>query len=114
VTVALVGRDLLFGSRIADLVARSGQSFVRVDDPAQLPEPSTLGVVLVDWSDRAAEWEDQLRAWVPAAEGEGTPRVVLFGSHNDLDAHAAARAFGHGPMWGRSRVLTDLPRLLGG
>ena len=110
-TVALVGRDLLFGSRVADLVARSGRPFVRVDEPLALPAAGTLSIVPVDWSERAPEWEDQLRAWRSA---DGAPRLILFGSHKDLDAHAAASAFGHGPMWGRSRVLTDLPKVLGG
>jgi len=109
VTVALVGRDLLFGSRVADLVARAAVSFVRVDDPAQLPDPQQLTLVLVDWSDRAPDWQDRLRAWLPVAGG---PRLILFGSHKDLDAHAAARAMGQGPMWGRSRILTDLPKVL--
>lgn len=112
-TVALVGRDLLFGSRVADLVARSSRPFLRVDDPSQLPAPDTLSVVLVDWSERSSDWEDRLRAWYPN-DAPGQPRMILFGSHRDLAAHAAARSLGHGPMWGRSRILSDLPKLLAG
>ena len=113
-TVALVGRDLLFGSRIADLVARSGRPFIRVDGPEDLPDPEALAVVLVDMSDRGRDWEDRLRAWYAASADIAAPRVILFGSHKDLAAHAAARTLGHGPMWGRSRILADLPKVLAG
>ncbi|HEX6655386.1 MAG TPA: hypothetical protein VF153_04150 [Candidatus Limnocylindria bacterium] len=112
-TVALVGRDLLFGSRVADLVARSGRQFLRVDDPSMLPAAKTLSVVLVDWTERAPDWEKGLRDWYSASDG-AQPRLILFGSHKDLTAHAAARSLGHGPMWGRSKVLADLPKVLDG
>ena len=112
-TVALVGRDLLFGSRVADLVARSGRQFLRFDDPSMLPAADRLSIVLVDWSERTPDWEEELRAWYRAGDG-ALPRIILFGSHKDLTAHAAARSLGHGPMWGRSRILSDLPKVLAG
>jgi hypothetical protein len=39
-------------------------------------------------------------------------RVILFGPRTDLEAHAAARAAGLGPMWARSKVIAGLPSLL--
>ncbi len=110
-TVALVSRELLFASRIADAASRAGVAFVRVDDPSTLPSPDTLRLVLVDWAERDMGWADALAAWCQGAPASA-PRVVLFGPHTDLEAHAAARAAGLGPMWARSKLLSDLPSLL--
>ena len=44
--------------------------------------------------------------------GEHTVRVVVFGPHTDLEAHAAARAAGIGPMMARSKLVTSLAELL--
>jgi hypothetical protein len=38
--------------------------------------------------------------------------VILFGPHGDLEAHAAARATGLGPMIARSKLVADLPTLV--
>jgi hypothetical protein len=112
VKVALVGRDLLFGSRIAGVVDRAGHMLIRIDDPSGLPEPAAVSIVLIDWTERGPAWADQLRAWNEAVPPADRARLVLFGSHSDLSAHAAAAAAGLGPMWARSRVISDLPRLL--
>jgi hypothetical protein len=61
--------------------------------------------VLVDWSARQPHWADALRRL-------SGPRLVLFGPHTDLEAHAAARDAGLGPMWARSRLLSGLASLL--
>jgi hypothetical protein len=60
--------------------------------------------VLVDWSSRRAGWADALSA--------SGARVILFGRHTDLEAHADARAAGLGPMWARSKLVTELPSLV--
>jgi hypothetical protein len=39
-------------------------------------------------------------------------RVILFGRHTDLEAHAAAREAGLGPMWARSKLVTELSDLI--
>ena len=39
-------------------------------------------------------------------------RVILFGRHTDLEAHADARAAGLGPMWARSKLVAELPQLM--
>lgn len=102
--VAAVVDDLMLFSRIESAARVSGAALLRVDDPASLPADAEL--VLVDWSARRQDWTDALRGH-PA-------RVVLFGPHTDLEAHAAAREAGLGPMWARSRLLATLPDLLSG
>ena len=111
-TLALVAKDLLFGSRVAGLAEQAGRGFLRVDHPRLLPSASEVAVVLVDWSERLPDWTEALRAWGTAQDGEPEPRVILFGPHIDRSAHEAARASGYGPMWARSRVLNDLPKVL--
>ena len=100
--VAAVVDDLMLYSRIESAARVTGASLIRVDDPSSLPADAEL--VLVDWSARRDSWADALRAH--------PGRVVLFGPHTDLEAHAAARAAGLGPMWARSRLLTSLGELL--
>jgi hypothetical protein len=106
-----VVRDLMFGSRIFDAASRAGAELVRVDSPADLPPPDQLDLVLVDWGDRSSDWGDLLTAWV-ASTTPAPPRLVLFGPHTDLRAHAAAREAGLGPMWARSRLIRSLGSLL--
>jgi len=101
--VAAVISDLMIYSRIDSAVAAADASLVRVDTPVDLPPD--LDLILVDWSARQPDWTDALRA-------RTTSRVILFGQHTDLAAHAAARGAGLGPMWARSKLLSDLSRLL--
>lgn len=112
-TVVLVGRDLLFGSRIADAAARSGRDFIRVEDPTGLPPPASVQLVLVDWAERRPDWGERLLAWSAEVSQAQRPRLVVFGPHTDLVAHAAARAAGLGPMWARSKLVAGLQSLLG-
>ena len=95
--------DLIFFSRIAAAADDAAVELVRADDPTQLP--AELDLVLVDWSARRPGWGDALRS-------RRAGRIILFGPHTDLAAHADARAAGLGPMWARSKLLTDLPKLL--
>jgi hypothetical protein len=103
--VGAVIDDLMLYSRIDAAATVAGAELVRVSDPADLP--TDLDLVLVDWSARRAQWADLLRTRTGAA------RVILFGRHTDLEAHAEARAAGLGPMWARSKLVADLPGLLG-
>ena len=104
--VAAVISDLMLYSRIESAASAAGVALVRVDSPAGLPD--NLDLVLVDWSARRPDWVDALAPWRDRAHG----RLLLFGQHTDLEAHAAARAAGLGPMWARSKLLTELPVLL--
>lgn len=100
--VAAVVSDLMLFSRIDAAATDAGASLVRVDSPSDLPD--ALDLVLVDWSARAPDWAEALRAL--------DMRVVLFGQHTDLEAHAAARAAGLGPMWARSKLLAELSNVM--
>jgi hypothetical protein len=100
VRAAAVIGDLMLYSRIEAAASAAGADLVRVDSPADVPPEVDL--VLVDWSDRRPDWADAL-----ARSSAG--RVILFGRHTDLEAHAAARAAGLGPMWARSKLVTELP-----
>lgn len=103
--VAVVVSDLILYSRIESAAHRSGAELVRSDHPAGLPEGVDL--VLVDWSARGGDWGAALRS-----AREAGARVVLFGPHTDLEAHAAARGEHLGPMQARSKVLSALPKLM--
>jgi hypothetical protein len=111
-TVALVSRELMMATRIADAAARAGVDFVRVDEPSGLPSPALVSLVLVDWAERSDGRAEALRRWCGDAPESSRPRIILFGPHTDLDAHAAARSAGLGPMWARSKLLSELPSLL--
>ena len=100
--VAAVLTDLMTYSRIESAAHASRVELARVDRPADAPSDADL--VLVDWSERRPSWIEALRAHAG--------RVILFGPHTDLAAHAAARNAGLGPMWARSKLIADLPDLL--
>jgi hypothetical protein len=103
----------MMGSRIAAAADAAGATFLRADDPSQLPPPDHVDLVLVDWSERSPEWGPQLSKWCDLAPPSGPPpRVVLFGPHVDLEAHADARAAGLGPMMARSKLVARLPAVL--
>ena len=101
--VAAVISDLMLFSRIESAASAAGAYSIRVDSPADLPDD--LDLVLVDWSARLPDWTDALR-------GRTGSRVVLFGPHTDLRAHADALASGLGPMWARSKLVTELADLV--
>ena len=103
--VAAVVADLMLFSRIEAAASAAGARLVRVDSPAELSADEPLDLILVDWSARQPDWPDALR-------GRTASRVILFGPHTDLDAHAAAREAGLGPMWARSKLVAELPSLL--
>ena len=106
---AAVIRDLMLFSRIEAAAAVGGAFLLRADAPGDVPTEPAPDLVLVDWSDRSPAWADALRTWRAAVPGA---RVILFGPHTDLEAHAAAREAGLGPMWARSKLVAELPTLL--
>ncbi|MCV0377549.1 hypothetical protein [Microbacterium sp.] len=103
--VAAAVADLMLFSRIEAAVAAAEASLVRVDSPSELAPNADFDLLLVDWSARRPDWADALR-------GRTASRVILFGPHTDLEAHAAARAAGLGPMWARSKLVSELPSLV--
>lgn len=112
-TVAVLARDLMIGSRIAAAAERAGVGLTQVGDPDELPPAEGLRLLLVDWADRAPDWGERITTWCARAPESARPRILLFGPHVDLKAHAAARAAGLGPMRARSKLVADLPNLFG-
>lgn len=108
--VAIVARDLIIATRIADAATAAGHDVVRVDRPEELPPGDGVALAFVDWGAREPDWGGQLLAW--AATSRFKPRLVLFGPHTDLAAHAEARAAGIGPMLARSKLVAGLGRLV--
>lgn len=109
-TVAVVSRDLLFTSRIVGAGRAAGVEVLRLDSPQRLPSPGALRLLMVDWEQRDGDWPQILRRWLDRQPVP--PRVILYGPHTDLAAHATARDAGLGPMWARSRLMSALPTLL--
>jgi hypothetical protein len=109
VRVAAVVRDLMTFSRILEAATRSGAQLHRFDSPADLPPTDPIDLLLVDWSDRSPDWSSGIVVW---RDSHGPTRIVIFGAHTDLEAHAAARAAGLAPMWARSKLVASLDLLL--
>ena len=105
--VAAVVTDLMLYSRIESAAHVTGVELARVDSPHHIPPDAEL--VLIDWSARDWGWGTEIGAWRDRTQHA---RVVLFGPHTDLEAHAAARDAGLGPMWARSKVVSKLMELL--
>jgi len=110
--VAIVARDLMIATRISDAATAAGRTSVRVDTPAELPPAASVSIVFVDWASREPGWGEWLAAWCTDAPLSVQPRIIVFGPHSDLEAHAEARAAGIGPMLARSRLVSRLPELV--
>ena len=102
--VGVVVDDLMLYSRIDGAASAADATVVRVSSPSDLP--ADLDLVLVDWSANEPSWVEAINAVSAQA------RVIVFGPHTDLEAHASARAAGLGPMWARSKLVAELPALL--
>lgn len=112
VIVAVLTSDLLFGSRILSAAEEAGADVRRYSSPANLPPAGDVGLLLVDWGARGLDWGAALSEWRASAPEPRQLRIVLYGPHTNLEAHAVARAAGLGPMWARSKLLNALPSLL--
>jgi hypothetical protein len=108
--VAIVARDLIIATRIADAATAAGHGVVRVDRPDELPPAGSVGVAFVDWGSREPGWAERLAGWMATPNAQ--PRLVVFGPHTDLAAHADARAAGIGPMLARSKLIAGLDDML--
>ena len=112
--VVAVVRDLISASRIEEAVTSTGGTMTRLDDVAGLPSGEAVDLLFVDWAARQPGWDAAITDWRNAVDAAGAaqPRVILFGPHTDLAAHADARAAGLGPMRARSAFFSSLPDLL--
>lgn len=111
-TAVLISRDLLIASRVADAFARGDRELLRIDRPSELDGLEGVSLVLVDWGEREPGWSEAIKTWLGRNGRTEVPRVIVFGPHIDLEAHAAARASGLGPMWARSKLLAEVGRLV--
>jgi hypothetical protein len=111
VKVVILSRDLIIASRILAEASAEGHDAELVSEPTRLPPAAAVDRLFVNWADRAAEWTPALNNWRATDPSQGL-RIILFGPHSDLDAHAAAKAAGLGPMLARSKLVADIPRLI--
>lgn len=108
--IAAVTPDLMTFSRIEAAATAAGHVVHRADAPFDLPPAIAVDLVLVDWGARGDSWGRDLQTW--KAEGsDALPRIIAFGPHTDLVAHAAAREVSLAPVWARSRLFSSLPGL---
>jgi hypothetical protein len=113
-SVVVLSRDLILASRILGQASSAGHDTLLVWEPSALPPVGSVDLLFVNWADRAASWAGAIREWSAAAPGSHKPRLLLYGPHADLEAHAAAKAAGLGPMVARSKLVADLPLLIEG
>lgn len=99
-------------SRILDQAKASGHDAMLIGDPSNLPPAEVVDLLFVNWDDRGSGWGARLAEW-RGVENTSPPRIILFGPHSDLQAHADARAAGLGPMWARSKLVIALGDELG-
>jgi hypothetical protein len=112
VTVVVLSRDLLIASRILSQAEAARREARMVVQPADLPSADEVDLLFVNWTDRDADWGARLHDWCAGAPASQQPRIILFGPHTDLEAHAAARDAGLGPMVARSKLIADLPIIM--
>jgi hypothetical protein len=112
VKVVVLSRDLIIASRILGRATAAGHDAQLIGEPSSLPAAGSVDLLFVNWADRIRTWGNDLQTWRVDAPPSGGPRVVLFGPHSDLAAHADARAAGLGPMWARSKLVAELPSML--
>lgn len=110
--VLALSRDLILASRIVAEATANGHDAQLIEDPADLPPATSVDLLFVNWADRQAAWARMLSEWRGEAPARSQPRVILYGPHTDLDGHADARASGLGTMLARSKLVSEIPRLV--
>lgn len=107
--VAVLADDLIWATRLADIVKRAGGEPVRLANTALLRAAvSTLDAVIVDLTARSY---DGLVA-VTTAAGARLP-VVAVGQHDDMDGRQAAKAAGAAKVYAYRAVFEHGDRDLG-
>lgn len=112
--IVVLSRDLIIASRILDRAAAAGHDALLIGEPSALPPATSVDILFVNWGDRQETWADALRRWRSDHQAAAGRRLILFGPHKDVDAHAAARAAGLGPMRARSSLVAALRALMQG
>ena len=109
--VVVLVSDLITASRIESVVIRSEGTFDRIESPEALAAFAEADLLVVDWAAREPRWAAAISTWREGGP-EPRPRVILFGPHTDLEAHAEARASGLGPMLARSALSGEVERVM--
>jgi CheY-like chemotaxis protein len=106
--------DLMFASRISGEARALGSTVKQVRSPDQLLDltrQETPSCVLVDLAFPGLDLSDLFRRLAEACPSP--PRVAAYGSHVDTERLRAARSAGCDPVLPRSKVVEELPRILG-
>jgi hypothetical protein len=111
VRVVVLVSDLITASRIESVVTRDQGTVDRIESPDALGAFADADLLVVDWAAREPRWAETISTWRDDGP-EPRPRVILFGPHTDLEAHAAARASGLGPMLARSALGGEVERVM--
>lgn len=110
--VIVLSRDLIIASRILDQAAAAGHVAKLIEEPSALPPARSVDLLFVNWADREEWWGDAIRRWRSDGPAAADQRLILFGPHTDLEAHAAARTAALGPMLARSKLVAALHSLM--
>ena len=104
--VAAFVPDLLFGSKVIEMLRAAGHEPVLVSDLARL-EPDTADVLVVDLTVDATERVKQI-------EGTRTDglRTLAFYAHTEADVRALAEQAGFDLVVPRSRMAREGPQLI--
>ena len=111
--VALV-TDLIFATRIADVIHQQGGEPVMVSSAAEFRQAIERWpvLILIDVHALPAEqWHPEVQRAKNLPQSKSIP-IYGFGSHVDTAALKAARAAGCDHVWARSRFVEELPRLV--
>ncbi len=111
--VVLFVDDLFFSARLADAVTAQKGTAVNVDTRnafLQAMDASLPVLALVDLH-VSADWYGAIRRCKLRPHTRAIP-IYGFGQHTDVTTLARAREAGADQAWARSRMMTELPRLL--
>ncbi|NOX62576.1 MAG: DUF309 domain-containing protein [Chloroflexi bacterium] len=110
-TVLLYARDLIFASRIQDVVERLGGRVQVVEDAASLAEGLGEVPALAVVEMGAAEQEDWIAAIHYARKWTRGVPIIAFGPHVNVAAREAARRAQCDYVWSKSRFVREFPAL---
>lgn len=106
--------DLLFSTRIADVIRRQGGEPVMASSATEFRQAIERWpvLILIDVHALPAEqWHPEVQRAKNLPQSKTIP-IYGFGSHVDTAALKSARAAGCDHVWARSRFVEELPRLV--
>jgi CheY-like chemotaxis protein len=106
--------DLMFASRISGEARALGSTVKQarsLDQLLALARQEAPACVLLDLAFPGLDLPDLFRRLAEACPSP--PRVAAYGSHVDTERLRAARLAGCDPVLPRSKIIEELPRILG-